>query len=35
MSKYESKKITIDGIIFDSKDEAKYYLYFKELKANK
>lgn len=25
MSKYNSKKITIDGISFDSKDEAKYY----------
>ena len=25
VSKYNSKKITIDGISFDSKDEAKYY----------
>lgn len=25
MSKYNSKKITIDGITFDSKDEAMYY----------
>lgn len=33
MSKYGSKKITIDGIAFDSKDEAKYYEYLKQLKA--
>lgn len=33
MSKYGSKKITIDGITFDSKDEAKYYLHLKERKA--
>ncbi|HBJ2602312.1 TPA: DUF1064 domain-containing protein [Clostridium botulinum] len=32
-SKYGSKKIVIDGITFDSKDEGKYYLYLKELKA--
>ncbi len=25
MSKYNSKKITVDGIAFDSKDEAHYY----------
>lgn len=31
-SKYGAKKITIDGITFDSKDEGKYYLYLKELK---
>lgn len=33
MSKYNSKKITIDGICFDSQDEAKYYEYLKELKC--
>lgn len=33
VSKYGSKKITIDGITFDSKDEAKYYEYLKQLKA--
>ncbi|MCY6957940.1 DUF1064 domain-containing protein [Clostridium brassicae] len=32
-SKYGAEKITVDGITFDSKDEAKYYLYLKELKA--
>lgn len=33
MSKYKSQKITVDGITFDSKDEAKYYEYLKHLKA--
>lgn len=33
MSKYLSKKITVDGICFDSKDEAKYYEYLKRKKA--
>jgi hypothetical protein len=33
MSKYLSKKITVDGICFDSKDEAKYYEYLKRIKA--
>ena len=32
MSKYKSKKVTIDGITFDSKDESLYYLYLKDLK---
>ena len=32
-SKYGAKKITIDGITFDSKDEGRYYLYLKDLKA--
>jgi len=32
-SKYGAKKIVIDGITFDSKDEGRYYLYLKELKA--
>ncbi|WP_443660668.1 DUF1064 domain-containing protein [Clostridium algidicarnis] len=31
-SKYGAKKITIDGITFDSKDEARYYEYLKKLK---
>ncbi|MDP4144145.1 MAG: DUF1064 domain-containing protein [Bacillota bacterium] len=33
MSKYGSQKITVDGITFDSKDEAMYYEYLKLLKA--
>lgn len=33
MSKYKSQKITIDGITFDSKDEARYYEYLKKMKA--
>ncbi|EDS77347.1 conserved hypothetical protein [Clostridium botulinum C str. Eklund] len=33
MSKYNSKKIVIDGITFDSKNEGKYYEYLKKLKA--
>ncbi|QDY32692.1 DUF1064 domain-containing protein [Clostridium sporogenes] len=32
-SKYGARKIVIDGITFDSKDEGRYYLYLKELKA--
>ena len=30
-SKYGNQKVTIDGIKFDSKREASYYLYFKGL----
>ncbi|AYP68747.1 hypothetical protein BpsS36_00041 [Bacillus phage vB_BpsS-36] len=33
MSKYNSKKVTIDGITFDSKAEGNYYLHLKELKT--
>lgn len=33
MSKYNSKKVTLDGITFDSKDEALYYQFLKERKA--
>ena len=32
MSKYNNKKVTVDNIRFDSKDEALYYLYLKEKK---
>ncbi|WMJ81955.1 DUF1064 domain-containing protein [Clostridium sp. MB40-C1] len=32
-SKYGAKKIVIDGIKFDSKDEGRYYEYLKKLKA--
>ncbi|GAA0735585.1 DUF1064 domain-containing protein [Clostridium oceanicum] len=32
-SKYGSKKIVIDGITFDSKDEARYYEYLKKKKS--
>lgn len=32
-SKYGAKKITIDGYVFDSKDEGRYYEYLKKLKA--
>lgn len=31
MNKYLNKKTEIDGIVFDSKKEAKYYLYLKQL----
>lgn len=31
-SKYGSKKIEIDGIVFDSKAEGEFYLYLKNLK---
>ena len=33
LSKYKSKKVTIDNITFDSKMEGQYYLYLKELKS--
>lgn len=33
MAKYNNKKITIDGICFDSKEEARYYEYLKKKKA--
>lgn len=32
-NKYNAKKVTIDGITFDSIDESKYYKYLKKLKA--
>lgn len=32
-SKYKSKKMVIDGITFDSKDEARYYEHLKILKT--
>lgn len=32
-SKYKSKSIVVDGISFDSKEEARYYEYLKKLKA--
>lgn len=32
VSKYRSKKVEIDGIIFDSKTEGEYYLLLKYLK---
>lgn len=31
--KYKSEKIVVDGITFDSKDEARYYEYLKKKKA--
>lgn len=31
-SKYKAKKTVIDGIVFDSKLEAEYYVYLKTLK---
>lgn len=34
MSKYNSKKTKVDEITFDSKMEAKYYIYLKEQKKN-
>lgn len=33
MSKYNSQKIAVDGIVFASKDEAEYYKYLKIRKA--
>jgi hypothetical protein len=33
MSKYNAKKVVIDGITFDSAVESYYYEYLKELKA--
>ena len=33
-SKYGSKKIEIDGIVFDSKTEGEFYLYLKDLKEH-
>ena len=32
MSKYGAKKVTIDGITFDSKAEGRYYEHLKKLK---
>lgn len=34
MSKYNSKKVIVDGISFDSSMESKYYLYLKDELAN-
>jgi hypothetical protein len=31
-NKYNNKKVKVDGIIFDSKQEADYYLHLKKLK---
>lgn len=31
MNKYKNKKTEVDGKLFDSKKEAKYYMYLKEL----
>ena len=33
-TKYNSKKVTLDGITFDSKKEAKRYLLLKDLEKN-
>jgi len=33
MSKYKSKKVTEDGITFDSHEESEYYKYLLKLKA--
>lgn len=32
-SKYKSKKVELDGYVFDSKVESEYYIHLKELKA--
>ena len=34
MSKYNNTKIEVDGIVFDSKKEAKYYKIFKDAAEN-
>lgn len=31
-NKYNAKKVTVDGIQFDSQDESNFYLHLKELK---
>lgn len=31
-NKYNAKKVVVDGVQFDSKDESNYYLHLKELK---
>lgn len=33
-TKYNSKKVELDGIVFDSKIESKYYEYLKEQQRN-
>ena len=33
--KYRAKKTEIDGIVFDSKVEARYYVYLLSLKERK
>lgn len=35
MSKYGAKQTEIDGIVFDSKLESRYYIFLKEKKKNK
>lgn len=35
MNKYNNIKTVVDGIKFDSKREAYYYLYYKRLQENK
>jgi hypothetical protein len=32
-SKYNAKKVTIDGIKFDSKSEGEYYLFLKQMES--
>ena len=34
MSKYNNKKVAIDGITFDSRDESLYYQALKDMKEN-
>ena len=34
MTKYNNKKTTIDGIVFDSRDESLYYQALKNMKSN-
>lgn len=34
-SKYNAKKVEVDGIKFDSKVEAEYYLHLKEMEGKK
>ena len=34
MSKYNNKKVVVDGMEFDSKKEANYYLYLKQKEGN-
>jgi hypothetical protein len=34
MNKYRNTKVTVDGMVFDSKKEANYYLFLKEKQRN-
>lgn len=33
-AKYGNRKVTVDGMVFDSRKEARYYLFLKEAEKN-